>query len=61
MNHLMEIGLLAAIILIGLFTIGLVFARLYRRSIERIGLRPHRLGRPESGDGWRRGHVAGLS
>jgi len=36
MNHLMEIGLLAAIILIGLFTIGLVFARLYRRSSKEL-------------------------
>lgn len=35
-NHLMEMGILAAIILIGLFAIGLVFARLYRRSSKEL-------------------------
>lgn len=36
MNHLVETGILAAIALFGLLTVGLVFARLYRRSSKEL-------------------------
>ncbi len=36
MNHLMETGILAAIALLGLLTVGLVFSRLYRRSSKEL-------------------------
>lgn len=36
MNHLLEMGILAAIALVGLLTIGLVLARLYRRSSKEL-------------------------
>ncbi|KAB2931695.1 MAG: flotillin family protein [Candidatus Contendobacter sp.] len=36
MNHLVETGILATIALFGLLTVGLVFARLYRRSSKEL-------------------------
>jgi uncharacterized membrane protein YqiK len=36
MNHLVETGILAAIALFGLLTVGLVFSRLYRRSSKEL-------------------------
>ena len=36
MNNLLEMGVLAGIVLIGLLTIGVIFARLYRRSSKEL-------------------------
>lgn len=36
MNNLLEMGILAGIVLIGLLTVGVIFARLYRRSSKEL-------------------------
>ncbi len=36
-----------------LFVIGLIFARLYRRASAEQAFCPHRSGRPKSGNEWR--------
>jgi uncharacterized membrane protein YqiK len=37
MDHLIELAVMAGIVLVGLFAIGLVFSRLYRRSSKELG------------------------